>query len=88
MRALLPVQRDLVPVAIVLSREDLTAPQCAGERLARLGLVCPHVHLTRVWARQDARTGRVQARVLAAPRRFTARGVCWWGCRGGWCGCG
>jgi hypothetical protein len=51
MRALLPMQCDLMSVAVMLSREHLPTTHCAGECFSRLDLVRLHVHLACVWAR-------------------------------------
>lgn len=76
--ALFPVQRDLVPLAVVLARERFAAPERADELFADLGSVRAHVHLPRVCARQHARARRVQARVLRAPPLLGA--LCIRGC--------
>jgi hypothetical protein len=75
MRAFFPVQRDLVPVPIVLPREHLATAHGAEKCLPRLWCVRAHVHLTCVGTGEDPRAGWMQARVLAASPDSIGSGV-------------
>ncbi|KAJ7107800.1 hypothetical protein C8R44DRAFT_940726 [Mycena epipterygia] len=71
--AFLAVQRDLVLRTIVLAREGLGAPQRAGERRARLGLM--RVHRSYVWSRHGYIARRVVEGKVCVGRNFKVEQV-------------